>query len=223
MFDTYLDLANEVGNLLASHGLIAQAPKWIELVESECQKDIRDFRETIIEATDTFVVDQNFILLPEGFRELLLFRIDTDPERRVSIVEPNKLTDVRVNGRNAGQSYPVAAWYGGERKLLLEPAPDAAANYTLYYQGRLATIDQSKSTSQFLRDAPELLLYGAAMHGAIYRRNWQLRDEYRSEFERHKEIYRTFLFRAKTSGGELRVRPDNVPNDSYSREITSPT
>ncbi len=223
MFESYEELSLEVTDLLARGDLEAKVPLWLQLTESDMQKKLRDFRETLLETTGaTFVAGQDFVTLPTGFREALFLRIDTSQERRLSIVSADKLIDVRVNGRNAGIDHPIAAAYGGELKLLIAPAPTSADPYTLFYHGRLANIDQSKTTSQVLRDTPEALLYGAAYHGANFVRNWELADRFNQIYTDARTTYGAFLFRARTSGGDIRVRPDQIPNDAYSRELTSP-
>lgn len=220
-FETYAKFYDEVTDLLSRGDLAGKVPSWIQMVEGDCQKTIRDFRETIIEETGNLVPGQASLELPEGFREIVLLRFDTTPEKRLSLVSSQKLIDVRVSAGAAGLGTPIAGMLMGERTLLLEPAPEADDPYTLYYHGTPSPSDRSGAqTSQILRDAPELLLYGCAYHGAIYTQNGEMKVEYKTEYENFKRTYAVFLFRAKTSGGELRARPDSMPNDSYSREIS---
>lgn len=218
-FDTYQDLAEEVADLIGRGDLHSKVGGWLEFVEKELQTDLRDFRETLLEETGNFVAAQAYITMPVGFREAISIRIDTSPERRMSLVSHDKLIDIRVNGNNAGLSHPIAFAYGGERKILIEPAPSGTDAYTLLYHGYLGAIDGDKTSSQVLRDAPQMLLYGAAKHGCMYTRNWELKNEMDGEFVEQKSIYSRFLGRARMGGGEIRVVPDNVPQDAYSREF----
>jgi hypothetical protein len=57
------------------------------------------------------------------------------------------------------------------------------------------------------------------MHGAAYIQDDIQEARFMKYYGQFKATYASFLFRAKTSGMEMRVRPDSMPNDSYSREI----
>jgi hypothetical protein len=220
-FETYAKLFDEVVDLMSRGDLVEKVPLWSQMVESDLQKTLRDFRETVIEETGTLVADQDYFEVPDGFREIVVFRLDTDPDTRLQLVSMDKLTDVRVNANLNGVGTPSAMAFATNKKLLIAGTPGTAIPYTLFYHGTPTQSDRAgDATSQLLRDAPELLLYGCAYHGAIYTQNAEMKAFYGEEYEKNKRTYGAYLFRTKTSGGSLRVRPDVVVNDSHSRELT---
>ena len=100
-------------------------------------------------------------------------------------------------------------------RLYLAPAPGEADSYTFFYLGRLKPLSSSNVSNRILLDAPDCLLYGALMHSAPY-----IGDDARialwgTLYGQAKEDYRRFEWRARTSGGPLRVRPDVSPADRH--------
>ena len=220
-FETYAKLYEEVVDLMSRGDLVEKVPSWAQLVESDLQNDLRDFRETVLEENGNLVAGQDYFELPKGFREIVLFRLNTEPETRLRLVSMDKLTDVRVNSTLNSEGVPSAMAFVSNDKLLIAGTPTQSHSYTLFYHGTPSPSERAgNNTSQLLRDAPQLLLYGCAYHGAIYTQNAEMKAFYGEEYEKQKRIYGAYLFRTKTSGGALRVRPDVVPNDSHSRELT---
>lgn len=220
-FDTYEKLYEEVVDLMARGDLQSKVPLWAQMVESDLQKSLRDFRETVLEKRSNLVAGQDYFELPDGFREIVRFVIETNPKTRLVLVSMDKLTDVEVGAKLNGLGQPLAMAFASNKKLLIAPAPDSAEPYTLFYHGTPSPSERAgDKTSQLLRDAPELLLYGCAYHGSIYTQNAEMKEWFDGEYEKRKRIYGAYLFRTKTSGGALRVRPDVVSNDSFSRELT---
>ena len=220
-FDTYEKMYEEVVDLLSRGDLKDKVPGWAQLVESDLQMSLRDFRETVLDKTGNLVAGQDYFELPDGFREIVLFRLNTNPESRLTLVSMDKLTDVRVGSKLNGLGTPTAMAFASNTKLLLAGTPETADSYTLFYHGSPSPSERSgDKSSTLLRDAPQLLLYGCAFHGSLYTQDEVQEARFEKNYERQKRIYGAYLFRTKTSGGALRVRPDSTPNDSHSRIAT---
>lgn len=211
--DTYEKLVQSVGDWLGRDDLGDKIPDFIHLVEADLSRSL-NLREQEKEKEGTFVADQDYLDLPDDLQILRHLRIDTDPIRIVNIVAMEKFSAVRENASNLGTVIPEAATMVGSR-LFLAPAPAAADGYTLFYLARLQPLSSSNSTNRILKDAPDALLYGALAHSAPYVGDDERIQLWAALYAQAKEDYRRFEWRSRTSGGPLRVRPDQSVDDRH--------
>jgi len=100
-------------------------------------------------------------------------------------------------------------------ELWLAPAPGGADEYTLFYLGRLKPLGPDNSTNRILKDAPDALLYGALMHSAPFIGDDQRIQLWGALYAQAKQDYKVLEWKARTSGGPLRVRPDHSVDDRH--------
>ena len=109
---------------------------------------------------------------------------------------------------------PMAATLVGDR-LMLAPTPGKADPYTLVYLARLLPLSSSNSSNRILKDAPDALLYGSLMHSAPYIGDDERTQLWGTLYTALKEDFKRLEWRARTSGGPLRVQPDNSADDRH--------
>jgi len=210
--DTYEKLVESVGLWLGRNDLSDQIPSFIGLVEADLSRSLNlRAQETFKEGK--FVANQDYLDVPDDLQIPRHLRIDTDPIRIVDIVSMDKFSGIRENATHSGQTKPLAATMVGDR-LYLVPTPSADP-YTLFYLARLKPLSATNSTNRILKDAPDCLLYGALMHSAPFIGDDQRAQLWGTFYTQAKEDYRRFEWRARTSGGPLRVRPDFSPADRH--------
>jgi hypothetical protein len=212
-FDTYEKLIELIANFLGRNDLNERIPDFIHLTEVDISRGL-NLREQETSVEGTFTAGQDYIEMPEDLQLPRNLRIDTNPIRNVEILSMPSFNNARQRASNSGNPYPWAATMVGDR-LMLAGTPGADDAYTLFYLGRLLPLSSSNSTNRILKDAPDALLYGSLMHSAPYIGDDQRIQLWGTLYSQGKEAYRRFEWRSRTSGGPLRIRPDNAINDSH--------
>lgn len=211
--NTFEQLVESIGDYLGRSDLRDQIPDFIKLVEKELERDI-PLRDS--EYVEDFAFDGNdteYVELPDNLLELRHFRVNTARPYSINIVGIDKLNDIRTNGQ-AG-TLPGAGSHVGSR-LYLAPTPKTDTGYTIIYRGSLVGLSNENQSNRILKDAPDLLLYGALMHSAPFIAADDRMGMWSEMFNRAKNSFRMMEHRNRTGGGPLHIRPDTIPNDLHS-------
>jgi len=211
--DTYEKLVEMVASYLGRNDLNERIPDFIRLTEADLSRGL-NLRAQEEVKKGTLVAGQGYLDLPEDLQTPRLLRVDTDPMRLVSIVSMDKFAGINDSAASQGVNYPLAATIVGD-KLYLAPAPQSADDYTLFYLARLMPLSSKNSSNRILRDAPDALLFGALMHSAPYIGDDERTVLWGTMYSQAKEAYRRLEWRARTSGGPLRIRPDFSVDDRH--------
>jgi hypothetical protein len=213
----YEDLKNDIVNLLARDDLAGMIPGWIDEVHKELVGNLIHLREIRFELKDQpLVAGVEQITLPTGTTRVDVIVIQGTIPQKLQIVSLDKLIDVRANSANSGQATPTAMHFLNQYTVLLGPASTSNIDYTIYYAAStIAEVDQDLLTSQVLQEAPDVLKYGVSVHAALFTRNAELGTVAKAEYNERAKRYGRQLFRARTDGGILRVRPGTMPADHH--------
>jgi hypothetical protein len=144
---------------------VARAGDFILMGESRINRELRilDMIQTQSGTLDTTAAT---LALPTRYAEKISFRIN-DPLRELQYVTPSELKEYEVDRSGQPYSYTVTDTFE------FDCISDAAYSYTLkYYQGYKLTDDSD--TNYILANYPQLYLYAAVMHAAIYTRDMDL-------------------------------------------------
>lgn len=312
---TYSEHFEEVLDLLNRKDLGHKVAGWTGLVETTLVQTLRDLNQNaFIISGLNMVIGQDTLDLPEDASQLDFIRIDTNPIRRMDLVDQVKLSDIDFNSgpppakgtgtinvgnfstgdsgkwlertrivhetsglvfiltadtgdiaplgfeafvpveaERPGKAYevgmagslvladgffnqgdsnfgaafdtpitaevggniPLAFTVSGPRQIRMAPAPNDSYEYTLFYRRELAPVDQDKYSSLLLEEAPALMLYATAFHGAAYIEDAEKMASYSQLALRFEADYEKYLGRRKLGGGILQIRPDTIPNDSH--------
>lgn len=209
--NTYEKLVETVADWLGRGDLAQRIPDFIRMTEADLSRSL-NLREQEKTKDGTFVVDQDWIPLPDDLQIPRQLKINTDTVKLVEIVSIDKFQSIAASYDSA--TNPMAATMIGDR-LYIAPAPGADEGYTLYYLGRLEPLSPTNSTNRILKDAPDCLLYGSLMHSAPYIGDDARTQMWATLYSQYKEDYRRFEWRSRTGGGPLRVRADVSPDDRH--------
>ena len=161
-FKDYDELQAAVGRLIKRPNLVTEIADWIFLTEIEYQRDC-GLPAVEKKTTGTFSIGVEFEALPTDWLYARHWRIDSDPIDELKLVSMAQLAIIKQN--KLGGPQPTHYALRGEN-IELAPVPTAATAYTLYYQAGMTHLSDDDTTNWLLDNAPDGLLYGAAMHSA---------------------------------------------------------
>ena len=104
----------------------------------------------------------------------------------------------------------TGTWKTFQPKIMFDTAPSGATDYTLFYKARFEYLSDTEVT-WLLSEHPDLILYGALVTASPYLKNDERIPMWAGFFQSGLEAARKQQWRKRTSGGELRMRPDVVP------------
>jgi hypothetical protein len=195
MADSYSDLVGRVVALLGRGNVRPLVPGWIQMVEAEAVHRIRDLREVIYKISGNLTSGTAELTLPDGCTGVTVFQLDESP---TMIVDPVTLPEMakRRSGYTSGSDVFPRVWaFTGQLTVELAPTPSANTAYTLYYTANMADVTELKYTSQVLEEAPNMLYYGAACHGARWNRDANALAIWEPEYQKALGFYEIFIAR----------------------------
>ena len=208
MIRNYNELVQSIANEIVRSDLHAQIPEWIQLAEYSLNRFMNvDDAEQF--TTGVFVVDQDYIDMPMGFKRALHIEIQTSPLRVPSIVSLDKRSDVLENDLSGLPR--TISWVG--RRAYLAPVPKTAETYHLFYVGLPIPLSQENQTNDLLEIGADVLKYSALMYSAPFLGEDERLGTWRAIIDRDKIDLKKEYWNTQASGGVLRIRPDFAPYD----------
>lgn len=168
---TYAELLTAVADHMRRSNLGNRPAEWIAMGEADINRELRvlDMVATQTGALDT---SSRTMTLPDRYLERVTFRLDS-PVRNLTYVDPDKIDSYFADGPNVSGE---PGYYTITSEIEFNRVPDSAYPYTLtFYRGYQLTEDDD--TNHVLTNYAQLYLYSSLVHGAIWARNTQLRDE----------------------------------------------
>ena len=162
----------------------------------------RDLRILDMETATTFsTTTGSTVTLPADFLEFKTLFIDSGGSRNplLPMSEGNQAVRHDSSGRPA-----YYALTNGAMELM--PSPDGTYEITARYFARPATLTLDADTNAILTDHPDLYLYGALTHAAVWAKDTESAQTYNSAFTTAQERARKADMRARM-GGRLTKRP----------------
>jgi hypothetical protein len=160
---TYTELKATISDFLNRDDLTASVPSFIALGEADMQRKIRHWRQ---EKRSTAEINTQYSALPSDFIEAIRFyNTDTDTQP-LELISQWELLDRKRKASNVSGSPTYYAITAGEIEVY--PVPDGTYNMELYYFGRVAPLSDSVAANWILTYHPDVYLYGALMHTAMY-------------------------------------------------------
>jgi hypothetical protein len=161
---TYTELKAAVATLLNRTDLTTPIVDFITLAESEIKRKLRRTK-----ARASYTISETTWTLPSEIGELLSIRLDTGSpslDKPIPIVTSfDGDTHLARLADTAGR--PEKAYIVG-RKVVLIPTPDTSYNIEVTYVASLTALSDSNASNTVLEEAPDVYLYGAAVHSAPY-------------------------------------------------------
>ena len=163
---TYTQLKTAIANLLnRSDSAVTDAvPDWIAMCEADLKRQLRRTK-----ARGQYTISDTTWTLPSAIGELLSLRLVTGSpslDKPLKIVTGYDADTMRaryadVDGR------PLFANVVG-RTVVFTPSPDTSYTIEATYVASLTALSDSNSTNTVLEEAPDVYLYGSAIHSAPF-------------------------------------------------------
>ena len=124
---SYADLQSSIANFMARNDLTTQIPEFIQLAESRMSREL-ETREQEKRSQATLTAGDEYIALPNDFREVREVKINASPTRVLTYYSPAALDSMySSNGEGMPEGYSIV---GLEMKL--RPIPDSATPPRLF-------------------------------------------------------------------------------------------
>lgn len=197
---SYNDLKTSIANFLARDDLTNQIPDFITLAEARMSREL-ETREQEKRATSTLTAGDEYIALPNDFREVREVKLNTSPTKVLKYYSPSGLDSLySSNGQGKPEGYSIV---GLEMKL--RPIPDSAYTAEIVYIGSLPSLSASSTTTLFLR-SPDLYLYGALSEAYSYLLDEARAAQYDAKFTRILEEIKIDEQRSHYGTGSLQIK-----------------
>lgn len=204
-FGDYEQLQHAISDWLDRDDLGDKIPDFIRLAEIRVQQELQFPTQDKIGSPLAMTSGVGSVALPVDLLELDNFVILTDPRRQLEIVSADKIRDVRENGP---PGIPLAGRLLGFT-IELAPTPDTAHPYELYYKTGLPALTKAEPTNLLLTQHPNTLLYGAIVEAKLYLEDVEGANTWSIPYERALQASKRQIWRLRTGGGPLRIRPDS--------------
>jgi len=196
----YAELQTAIANFMARSDLTSQIPDFITMAESRMSREL-ETREQEKRSQATLTAGDEYILLPNDFREVREVKINASPTRVLSYYSPSALDSMySSNGQGMPEGYSIV---GLEMKL--RPIPDSAYTSEIVYIGSLPNISAVTTPTLFIR-SPDLYLYGALAEGYAYLLDEARAAQYDQKFTRILEEIKVDEQRSHYGTGSLTIK-----------------
>lgn len=196
----YAELQAAVANFMARSDLTSQIPDFIQMAESRMSREL-ETREQEKRSQATLTAGDEYILLPNDFREVREVKINASPTRVLRYYSPSALDSMySSNGQGMPEGYSIV---GLEMKM--RPIPDSAYTSEIVYIGSLPNISAVTTPTLFIR-SPDLYLYGALAEGYAYLLDEARAAQYDQKFTRILEEIKVDEQRSHYGTGSLQIK-----------------
>jgi hypothetical protein len=196
----YAELQTAVANFMARSDLTNQIPDFITMAEARMSREL-ETREQEKRSQATLTAGDEYILLPNDFREVREVKINASPTRVLTYYSPSALDSMySSNGQGMPEGYSIV---GLEMKM--RPIPDSAYTQEIVYIGSLPNISNTTTPTLFIR-SPDLYLYGALSEGYAYLLDEARAAQYDQKFTRILEEIKVDEQRSHYGTGSLQIK-----------------
>ena len=196
----YAELQAAVANFMARSDLTSQIPDFITMAESRMSREL-ETREQEKRSQATLTAGDEYILLPNDFREVREVKINASPTRVLTYYSPSALDSMySSNGQGMPEGYSIV---GLEMKM--RPIPDSAYTSEIVYIGSLPSISPTTTPTLFIR-SPDLYLYGALSEGYAYLLDEARAAQYDQKFTRILEEIKVDEQRSQYGSSSLTIK-----------------
>lgn len=143
----------------------------------------RDLRILEMQAETTLAASAESVTLPDGCLEIVSMYIDSGGSRSplTPVTEMSQAVGHDSSGRPA-----FYAFHNGE--ITLMPVPDGSYTLVVRYYARLSDLSADADTNDVLTNYPDLYLYAALTHAAVWAQDQEAAGVYNSAYEQAKRL-----------------------------------
>jgi hypothetical protein len=160
---TYAELKSSIADFLNRDDLTASIDTFIDLAESNLNRDVRHWRMQI---RSTLAISSQYTTLPSDWLEAGRISLQAAGTSEVKLTSSAAIGILRATNNNA---VGVPANYAiNGNSLEVQPNPDTTYTADILYTGRTPGLSADNPTNWLLTYAPDVYLYGTLIHTAPY-------------------------------------------------------
>lgn len=163
MATTYAELKAEIADFLNRDDLGTTASTFIQLAESQFNRDIRHWR---MEDRQIANATEQYLTKPTDWVETIRMHVTGSGTSVIDLISRAEMAERRAKVNNTAGD-PCFYTHSGNT-FELYPTPSASTEIELLYYAKIPALSDSNTTNWLLDEAPDLYLYGALIHTAGY-------------------------------------------------------
>jgi len=170
----YTNLQTEIAQWLNRDDLTSAIPTFIQLAETQFNRDIRHWRQEVRSSGQQSAGDE-YMQIPNDWLENIRFQVTsvtppggsiTGKVQPIDLISRAAMLDKR-SGANDMSGTP-RYYCMADSQFHLYPTPDALTEVELLYYAKIPALSVSNTTNWLLEYAPDAYLYGSLLHSAPY-------------------------------------------------------
>jgi hypothetical protein len=161
----YSNLQTTIADFLNRDDLTAAIPTFIQLGESQMNRDIRHWEMEARVSGQQSQGDQ-YMQLPADWVETIRFHLTSQGTNAVELASLASIADKRAAVDDQAGRPRFYAHVRGEFELF--PTPDEDTDFELLYYQKIPALSDSNTTNWLLEYAPDIYLYASLAHSAPY-------------------------------------------------------
>jgi len=161
----YTNLQSTIGDFLNRDDLDSVIPTFIQLAESQFNRDIRHWQMESRVSGQQSQGDQ-YMQLPADWNETIRLHLTGGGTSVVQLISLSGMADKRAKAENEAGTPEYYCHVRGEFELY--PTPDEDTDFELLYYAKIPALSDSNTSNWLLEYAPDVYLYGALGHSAPY-------------------------------------------------------
>jgi len=160
----YTNLQSTVADFLNRSDLTSAIPVFIQLAETQMNRDIRHWRQ---QRRVSSTANERYEDLPVDFLEAVQFYIDTaNGEKTLEFASMAEIS--RRELKTAGSSGEPEIYTLNSAQIKFFPAPDTAYDFSMIYYAKTPALSDLNTTNWIITHHPDAYLYGTLLHSAPY-------------------------------------------------------
>ena len=161
----YTNLKTTIADFLNRDDLASAIPTFIQLGESQMNRDIRHWKMEARTSGQQSQGDQ-YMQLPADWLETIRLHLTSQGTDAVELASMASIADKRAQVDDQAGRPRFYAHVRGEFELF--PTPDEDTDFELLYYQKIPALGDSNASNWLLEYAPDIYLYGSLAHSAPY-------------------------------------------------------
>ena len=161
----YSNLQTTIADFLNRDDLTSVIPTFIQLAESQMNREVRHWRMEARSSGQQTAGDQ-FMQLPSNWLETIRLILTGSGTSVVQLISLSGMADRRAKTEDSSGTPEFYAHVDGQFELY--PTPSEDTDFELLYYQEIPALGDSNTSNWLLEYAPDVYLYGSLIHSAPY-------------------------------------------------------
>ena len=161
----YSNLQTTIADFLNRDDLTSVIPTFIQLAESQMNREVRHWRMEARSSGQQTAGDQ-FMQLPSDWLETIRLILTGSGTSVAQLISLSGMADRRAKAEDASGTPEFYAHVDGQFELY--PTPSEDTDFELLYYQEIPALGDSNTSNWLLEYAPDVYLYGSLIHSAPY-------------------------------------------------------